>query len=82
MRDIIQKTKSYTLKNNDEVIKNYVDAYDFKEKYSYYDDEEDLLSKTSTIKSSSNRSLKSYSKGQKPLVPLFRDSNSTITSNQ
>jgi len=82
-RDIFQKTrKSHSLHNtNDEIIKNYVDAYDLREKYNYYDDEEDLLSRTSTIKSSSNRELKSYSKGQKLLVPPFRDSSDTITPN-
>ncbi len=80
-RDIFQKTrKSHSLHNtNDEIIKNYVDTYALREKYNYYDDEEDLLSRTSTIKSSSNRELKSYSKGQKLLVPPFRDSNNTIT---
>lgn len=80
--DIFQKISeghSPSLKK-DEIIKNYVDAYDLKEKYSYYD-EEDLLSKAKTIKSSSNRALKSY-KGQKILVPPFRDSNNTIISNQ
>ena len=48
---------SSSIRKNDNLIDNYIDIYDRKEKYSYpeqdSDNEEDLLSRTSTIRSSS-----------------------------
>jgi hypothetical protein len=64
MSDIFEKygktskrSSSSSISKNDNLINNYIDVYDYKEKYSYpeqnSDNEEDLLSRTSTVRSTS-----------------------------